>query len=94
MLARPEQYLRPLPNARQDTARQGRQQSGPHDRGLAASRWSDNPEHRRTDGPRDELGNEPLASEEVPTSNEARPLKGHTTVASRAAIKSARSRAA
>ena len=66
MLAGPNQHLRPLVAARQDPAGQGGQQSGPHDRGLAAARRSDDAEQRRADRPRDELGDEPLASEEVP----------------------------
>ena len=66
MLARPNQHLRPLVDARQNPAGQRRQQSGPHDGGLAAARRSYDPEQRRADRPRDQLGDEPLASEEVP----------------------------
>ena len=41
------------------------QQPGPHDRRLAAPGRPDDPEQRGADEPRDELGHEPLAPEEV-----------------------------
>ena len=64
--ARPaDEHLRPVLAAGQHAARQGGQQAGPDDRGLAAARRSDDAEQRRADQPRDELGDEPLAAEEV-----------------------------
>ena len=65
MLARAHDHHVPVRAARQHAARQRRQQPGPHDRRLAAPGRPDDPEQRGADEPRDELGHEPLAPEEV-----------------------------
>ena len=57
--------LGPVLAARQHAAGERGQQPGPHDRRLAAARRADDREQRRADEPRDELGDEPLAPEEV-----------------------------
>ena len=64
-LARPDQRLRPAVAPRQDAAREGGQQPGPQHRRLAAPRRSDDREQRCADQARDQLGDQPLASEEV-----------------------------
>ena len=61
----PDEHLRPVLAAGQHAVRQGGQQAGPHDRGLAAARRAHDAEQRRADEPGDELGDEPLAAEEV-----------------------------
>ena len=51
--------------ARQDSAGEGRKKAGAEDRRLAAARRADDAEEARADEARDELGDEPLAAEEV-----------------------------
>ena len=65
VLAGADQRLRPVGASGQDSAGEGGQQAGPHDRRLAAARRADDREQRRADEPRDELGDELLAAEEV-----------------------------
>ena len=60
-----QQRLRPVLAAGQHPAGQRRQQAGAQDRRLAAARRPDDAEQRRADEAGDELGDEPLASEEV-----------------------------
>ena len=65
LLAGADQRLRPVVAAGQHAARQRRQQPGSDHGGLAAARRADDGEQRRADEPRDQLGDEPLAPEEV-----------------------------
>ena len=65
LLAGAYQRLRPVVAAGQHAARQRRQQPGSDHGGLAAARRADDGEQRRADEPRDQLGDEPLAPEEV-----------------------------
>ena len=65
VLARPHQRARPAFAAGQDPAGQRGQQTGPDDGRLAAAGRADDAEQRRADEPRDELGDELLAAEEV-----------------------------
>ena len=64
-LPRAQQQPPPAAAARQHSTRQRREQAGAEHRRLAAARRADDPEEARADQPRDELGHEPLAAEEV-----------------------------
>ena len=65
VLAGADDPHRPALRAGERAARERRQQSGAHRRRLAAPGRTDDGEQRRADQPRDELGHEPLAAEEV-----------------------------
>ncbi len=64
-LARPDQRLRPAIAPRQHAAREGGQQPSPQHRRLAAPGRSDDGEQRCVGHARDQLGDQPLAPEEV-----------------------------
>src|SRR4051794_38325603 len=65
MLPGADEHLRPLLAAREHAAGERRQEAGAQDGGLAAAGWADDAEQRGADEARDELGDEPLAAEEV-----------------------------
>jgi hypothetical protein len=65
VLAGTDQRPRPPLAAGQDAARERVQEAGADDRGLAAARWPDHAQQRSADEPGDDLGDEPLAPEEV-----------------------------
>ena len=64
-LARTQQQPPPALAARQDPSGERRQQACAEDRRLAAPRGADDAEEAGPDEARDELGDEPLAAEEV-----------------------------
>ena len=59
------QHAPPAPAARQHAAGEGREETGAEDRRLAAARRADDAEEAGPDEAGDELGDEPLAAEEV-----------------------------
>ena len=59
------QHAPPAPAAGQHTAGEGREQTGAQDGGLAAARRADDAEEAGADEAGDELGDQPLAAEEV-----------------------------
>ena len=65
VLAGAQQDPLPVAAARQGPARQRRQQAGAQHRGLAAPGCADEREQRRADQSRHQLGDQPLAAEEV-----------------------------
>ena len=64
-LAGAQQHPPPALAARQHSAGERRQEAGAEDRRLAAARRADDAEEAGADEPGDELGDEPLAAEEV-----------------------------
>ena len=92
-LAGTEQHAPPALAARQHSSGEGRKEAGAEDRRLAAARRADDAEEAGADEAGDELGNEPLASEEVvgidrlearETLERADPLGSHAGRGSRA----------
>ena len=85
-LAGTQQQTPPALAARQDSSGEGREETGAEDRRLAAARRADDAEEAGADEAGDELGDEPLAAEEVlgidrlearETLERAYPLSGH-----------------
>ncbi len=64
-LAGTQQQTPPALAARQDSSGEGREETGAEDRRLAAARRADDAEEAGADEAGDELGDEPLAAEEV-----------------------------
>ena len=65
MLARPDDELGPTLASGQHAGLERGRESRLHDGGLAASRRPDNPHERRGGQPRNESGDQALATEEV-----------------------------
>ena len=65
VLARPDEHLAPALAAGQHACGQGREQAGAQHRGLAAARGADDAEQAGADESGNQLGDEPLAAEEV-----------------------------